>query len=195
MPSEPEYPDHIAVVDVATVSHRHMRVEAFARGQASILADEPLGFDIGEPPVLRGQSRGWSPVHYQLAALATCTSVTVKVVAAGLGFAVEGLRTAGRSLIDLRGFADGDRTRSPALEQITLELTLDTPEPDARIAELAEETHRACPQLVVYHRAQVPMLFRWLRPDGAVAVEQRFHLPAGGPAPAETLALAPAEAS
>ena len=195
MPPEPEYPEHIAVIDVATVAHRDMRVEAFARGQASILADEPLGFDIGEPPVLRGQSRGWSPVHYQLAALATCTSITVKVVAVDLGFELHGLRAAGRSLLDLRGFADGDRSRSPAFEQITLELTVDTPEPDARIARLADDTHRACPQLGVYHRARMPMLFRWLRADGTPALEQRFHLPEGGPSPAEALALAPAEAS
>lgn len=185
MSTDPEYPDHIAVVDVATVSHRHMRVEATTRGQASILADEPLGFDVGE---LHGQSRGWSPVHYQLAALATCTAVTVKVVAGDLGFVLDGLRNAGRSLLDLRGFVDGDRSRSPIFEQITLELTIDTPEDDARIAQLADETHRACPQLGVYHRARTPMLFRWLRPDGALALEQRFDLE-DGPTPAERLAL------
>ncbi len=194
MPTDPEYPEHIAVVDVATRSFGQMRVEAFTRGQASILADEPLGFDIGDPPELRGQSRGWSPVQYQLAALATCTSITIKVVAVELGIPIDGIRIGGRSLIDLRGFYDGDRSRSPEFAQISLELELDSPAADERIAVLAQETHRACPQLGVYHRARMPMVFRWRRPGGAVVLEQRFDLPEGEPEPAEALALSPAEA-
>jgi hypothetical protein len=31
-----------------------MRVEAFMDGQPSLMLDEPAGFDIGDPPTLRG---------------------------------------------------------------------------------------------------------------------------------------------
>ena len=67
--SEQEFPAYIGITDVTTQSHDQMLVEAFMEGQHSIMADEPKGFDIGDPPDLIGQSRGWTPVHYQLAAL------------------------------------------------------------------------------------------------------------------------------
>ena len=69
------YPEYIGVSDVSTRSAEQMRVEAFFEGQPSIMFDEPEGFDIGDPPDLRGRSRGWTPVHAQLAALAGCTSI------------------------------------------------------------------------------------------------------------------------
>jgi hypothetical protein len=62
----PAYPDYIGVSDVSTHSHEQIMVEMFMDGQPSCMADERLGFDIGDPPVLSGQSRGWTPVHYQL---------------------------------------------------------------------------------------------------------------------------------
>lgn len=184
---ESRYPDHIGVSDVCTRSYEEMRVEMFMDGQSSCLADEPLGFDIGDPPRLRGQSRGWTPVHYQLGALAACTSITIAVVAEDLSFAYSGLETSIRSLIDIRGFCDGDSSRKPEYELIQFDLMLDTQETDQRIAELARESDRRCPQLGVFHRAQLPMLVRWLRqPHATLAFEQRHHLPDGA-TPAETL--------
>jgi uncharacterized OsmC-like protein len=186
---QPRYPDHIGVSDVTTRSHEQMMVEMFMRGQGSCMADEPLGFDIGEPPVLRGQSRGWTPVHYQLGALATCTSITIAVVAGDLDFEFSSLRTAVRSLIDIRGFCDGDASRKPEYQLIEFDLTLDTNEAEGRIRTLALESDRRCPQLGVFHRAEIPMHVRWLRErDGSVAFEQRHHL-AEGPTPAQTLVL------
>jgi uncharacterized OsmC-like protein len=182
MSEDRQYPDHIGVSDVRTVSHEMMRVEAFMDGQPSICADEPIGFDIGEgdPPALRGQSRGWTPVHYQLAGLATCTSITIRVVALDQGFALDSLSTSIRSLIDIRGFCDGDTTRQPTFELIAFDVVLDTPEPDSRVEALAAETDRRCPQLGVYHRAQIPMHVRWLRRGtDEVICEQRFALEAG----------------
>lgn len=61
------YPEYIGVSEVATRSAEQMRVEAFFEGQPSIMFDEPEGFDIGDPPDLRGRSPGWTPVHAQLA--------------------------------------------------------------------------------------------------------------------------------
>ena len=63
------YPEYIGVSDVTTCSFDFMRVEGYMDGQTSILFDEPKGFDIGNPPELQGQSRGWAPVHVQLGAL------------------------------------------------------------------------------------------------------------------------------
>jgi uncharacterized OsmC-like protein len=131
-----------------------MRVEAFTDGQASIMADEPSGFNIGDPVQLKGQSRGWTPVHYQLAGLATCTSITITVVARDQKFAYRGLRTNIRSLIDIRGFFF-DLHLQPKFEQINFDLWVETEESDARIKALAEETDRRCPQLGIYRLAKV----------------------------------------
>ncbi|MBV9425902.1 MAG: OsmC family protein [Solirubrobacterales bacterium] len=186
-----EYPEHIGVSDVTTLSREQMMVEMFMEGQSSCMADEPLGFDIGEPAALRGQSRGWTPVHYQLGALATCTSITIAVVAQDLGFQLGGLRTTIRSLIDIRGFCDGDTSRKPEYELVEFDLSLDTGENEERVRELALEADRRCPQLGLFHRASIPMHVRWLRKrDGATVFEQRHHLP-DGPTPAETLAVQP----
>jgi uncharacterized OsmC-like protein len=173
---EPAFPPYIGVSDVATRSHGQMVVEAFMDGQPSIMADEPLGFDIGDPPVLSGQSRGWTPVHYQLGALAMCTSITIAVVAADQGFVYSDLRTKIRSLIDIRGFFF-DLHLQPRFEQVGFDLTLDTYESAERIATLAAESDRRCPQLGLFHLANIPMLIRWFRAGEAEpAHEQRFGI-------------------
>jgi uncharacterized OsmC-like protein len=186
------FPEHIGVSTITTRSGELMRVEAFCEGQPSIMFDEPEGFDIvGDPdkPDLRGRSRGWTPVHAQLAALAACTSITVAVVARDLGFAHAGLRTALTSLIDIRGFFFDLHLR-PRYEQLSFDLWLVTDEPDARIAALAAETDRRCPQLGLFDLARIPMLVRWWREgEAAPAHVQRHHLPEG-PTPEERLRLA-----
>jgi uncharacterized OsmC-like protein len=170
-----------------------MVVEAFMEGQHSIMADEPLGFDIGDPPVLRGQSRGWTPVHYQLAALSMCTSITIAVVASDQGFAYSGLETRVRSLIDIRGFFF-DLHLQPRYEQVAFDLTLVTGEPDERIVALAEESDRRCPQLGLFHLAGIPMVVRWFREgqDEPVHV-RRFAI--DGETPEERLRREAAEAA
>jgi len=176
MSDAPELPPYIGVSDVTTRSHEQMVVEAFMDGQHSIMADEPLGFDIGDPPTLQGQSRGWTPVHYQLGAMAMCTSITITVVANDQGFAYRDLRTAVRSLIDIRGFFF-DLHLQPKYEQVTFDLTLDTDEPEGKIVALADESDRRCPQLGLFHLAQIPMLIRWFREGVAEPVYvQRFSL-------------------
>ncbi len=187
MSEERRYPEYIGISDVRTLSHEYMRVEAFSDGQHSILADEPLGFDIGDPPVLRGQSRGWTPVHYQLAGLATCTAITITVVANDQQFAYRGLQTAIRSLIDIRGFFF-DLHLQPEYKQVNFDLTLDTDEPVERIIALAHEADRRCPQLGLFHKAEVPLLVRWHRAgtDAPVYI-QRFFIDEHGATPEEDL--------
>jgi len=174
--SEQEFPAYIGITDVTTQSHDQMLVEAFMEGQHSIMADEPKGFDIGDPPDLIGQSRGWTPVHYQLAGLTMCTSITITVVARDQGFAYSNLRTSIRSLIDIRGFFF-DLHLQPKFEQVNFDLWLDTDENDERIKELADESDRRCPQLGIFHLAKIPLRVRWYREQtGALAYEQRFFL-------------------
>ncbi len=162
MSDEPEFPPYIGVSDVTTVSHGQMVVEGFMEGQHSIMADEPIGFDIGDPPVLSGQSRGWTPVHYQLSAMAMCTAITITVVAADQGFAYSDLRTSVRSLIDIRGFFF-DLHLQPQYEQVNFDLILETDEPDAKLEALADESDRRCPQLGLFHKAGIPMVVSWYR--------------------------------
>jgi uncharacterized OsmC-like protein len=174
-----KYPDYVGISDVATTSHEQMRVEAFFDGQTSLMFDEPEGFDIGDPPDLRGRSRGWTPVHAQLAALAGCTSITIAVVARDQQFRYAKLGTKLRSLIDIRGFFF-DLHRQPKFEQLNFDLTLRSRESTRRIRELARETHRRCPQLGIFRAAKVPMVVTWYRAGSPRALfEERFSLRAG----------------
>ena len=179
MEKDLEYPDYIGISDVSTQSFEQMRVEAYFDGQPSIMFDEPEGFDIGDPPELQGRSRGWTPVHAQLAALAGCTSITVAVVARDQGFKYKGLKTDMRSLIDIRGFFF-DLHLQPQYEQINFDLFLDTRESGDRILELAKETDRRCPQLGLFRKAQIPLLMSWYRAKGKRPVyQERFNMGRG----------------
>lgn len=174
------YPEYIGVSDVATRSAEQMRVEAFFEGQPSIMFDEPDGFDIGDPPDLRGRSRGWTPVHAQLAALAGCTSITIAVVARDQGFRYAGLRTRLRSLIDIRGFFF-DLHLQPQYEQLNFDLFLDTKHATGRVRELARETHRRCPQLGLFRLAKIPMVVSWYREGRPRPLfEERFQMGSAG---------------
>ncbi len=174
-----QYPDYVGVSDVTTQSYEHMRLEAFFEGQPSIMFDEPEGFDIGDPPDLRGRSRGWTPVHAQLAALAGCTSITIAVVARDQQLKYSQLSTKIRSLIDIRGFFF-DLHLQPKYQQINFDLTLRTTATTAKIKELAQETHRRCPQLGVFRLAKIPLVVTWYRAGSKRSLfEERFGLRAG----------------
>jgi uncharacterized OsmC-like protein len=174
------YPEYIGVSDVTTRSFEQMRVEAFFEGQPSLMFDEPEGFDIGDPPDLRGRSRGWTPVHAQLAALAGCTSITITVVARDQGFRYKGLRTKMRSLIDIRGFFF-DLHLQPQYEQLNFDLYLDTKESTSKVRALAKETHRRCPQLGLFRLAKIPMVVTWYREGSTKALfSDRFSIGSAG---------------
>lgn len=188
-----KYPEYIGISDITTRSFEQMRVEAHFEGQPTLMFDEPAGFDIGDPPELSGRSRGWTPVHAQLAALAGCTAITVTVVARDQKFRYRALDTKVRSLIDIRGFFFDLHLR-PQYEQVNFDLYLDTRESGARLRALAAETHRRCPQLGLFDRARIPMVVSWYRvgtPEPVVV--DRLHLPPG-PTPEERLAAAAAPA-
>ena len=174
-----KYPDYIGISEVSTRSFEHMRVEAKFTGQPSIMFDEPEGFDIGDPPDLRGRSRGWTPVHAQLAALASCTAITIAVVARDQQFRHSGLATKLRSLIDIRGFFF-DLHLQPKYQQLNFDLTLRTRERVPRIRALAQETHRRCPQLGLFRLARIPLVVTWYRTGSRRPLfEERFSLGKG----------------
>ena len=163
-----------------------MRVEAYFEGQPSIMFDEPDGFDIGDPPELQGRSRGWSPVHAQLAALAGCTSITCAVVARDMKFKYKSMKTKIRSLIDIRGFFF-DLHLQPQYEQINFDLVFDTKESPKRMKAFANEVDRRCPQIGLFHKAKMPLVMSWYREGLAKPLhEDSFDLPKG-PTPEEKL--------
>lgn len=174
-----KYPDYIGISDITTRSYEQMRVAGHFEGQPSIMFDEPEGFDIGDPPELRGRSRGWTPVHAQLAALASCTSITIAVVARDQGFRYRSLKTKLRSLIDIRGFFF-DLHLQPRYEQLNFDLTIGTRETAKRIEQMADETHRRCPQLGLFRLAKIPLVVSWYRAGSPrLVLEQRFGLGKG----------------
>jgi len=186
METKARYPDYIGISDVSTESFEQMRVEGYFDGQPSIMFDEPEGFDIGDPPDLQGRSRGWTPVHAQLCALAACTSITVRVVARDQGFKYKGFKTDIRSLIDIRGFFF-DLHLQPQYEQINFDLYVDSRESTAKIRALAEETDRRCPQLGLFRKAGIPMVMSWYKKGGKTPIfENKFHI-GGGKTPEEKL--------
>ncbi|MEQ9444847.1 MAG: OsmC family protein [Rhodospirillaceae bacterium] len=173
------YPGYIGISDVTSQSFEQMRVEGYFEGQTSIMYDEPEGFDIGDPPDLQGRSRGWSPVHAQLSALAACTSITVRVVARDQGFKYQGIRTDVRSLIDIRGFFF-DLHLQPKYEQINFDLFVDSREKVERVKELARETDRRCTQIGLFRLAGIPMVMTWYREGSKKPLfEERFHIGRG----------------
>ena len=189
------YPGYIGISDVSTKSFEQMRVEAYFDGQPSIMFDEPDGFDIGDPPDLQGKSRGWSPVHAQLAALAGCTSITCAVVARDQKFKYKSLRTKIRSLIDIRGFFF-DLHLQPQYEQINFDLILDTKESAARIKAFANEVDRRCPQIGLFHKAGIGMIMSWYREgDAKPTHEDKFHVAKGATPEEKLIAQAKAEAT
>lgn len=179
MEKEARYPEYIGISDVSTQSFEQMRVESYFEGQPSIMYDEPEGFDIGDPPDLQGRSRGWTPVHAQLAALAACTSITVRVVARDQGFKYQGIRTDLRSLIDIRGFFF-DLHLQPQYEQLNFDLFVDSREKTERVKALAMETDRRCPQIGLFRKAEIPMVMSWYR-EGArkPLFVDKFHIGRG----------------
>jgi uncharacterized OsmC-like protein len=188
----PQYPSYIGITDVETRGYEQMLVEAFMEGQSSIRLDEPQGFDIGDPPTLRGQSRGWTPVHLQLAALAGCTSITIRVVANDFGFQYDDMKTSIRSLIDIRGFFF-DLHLQPKFEVIQFDITLDTKESDRAILELADESDRRCPQLGLYRAAKVPMVITWYRKGQKQPVHVAYYSTSAAKDPAKRLAAVAAK--
>lgn len=186
MKKDVEYPAYIGVSDVSTRSFEQMRVEGYFAGQPSIMFDEPEGFDIGDPPDLQGRSRGWTPVHAQLSALAACTSITIRVVARDLNFKYDDLKTDIRSLIDIRGFFF-DLHLQPQYEQINFDIRIETSETVAKIKALAKETDRRCPQIGLFRKASIPMVMSWYKGNGKKPLfEERFHI-ASGPTPEDGL--------
>ena len=179
MKEQQPYPAYVGISDVTTVSHEQMRVEGFFEGQPSLMFDEPEGFDIGDPPELRGRSRGWTPVHAQLAALASCTSITIAVVARDQKLQIKGLATKLRSLIDIRGFFF-DLHLQPKYEQLNFDLTVDTNASVSALRALAAETHRRCPQLGLFRLARIPLLVTWYRKgSNKPLLEERFSMRGG----------------
>ena len=191
-----KYPDYIGVSEVTTRSFEHMRVESYFDGQPSLMFDEPAGFDItngpGDKTALSGRSRGWTPVHAQLAALAGCTSITVRVVARDQQFRLAGLETKLRSLIDIRGFFFDLHLR-PQYEQLDFDLVLNTRESVKKVRALAGETHRRCPQLGLFALAKIPLVVSWYRAgDTTPLYEEKLHCPEGTlPADRLTAAASP----
>ncbi len=178
-----KYPDYIGISEVTTRAFEQMRVESYFDGQPSLMFDEPEGFDITAGPndktKLSGRSRGWTPVHAQLAALAACTSITVRVVARDQKFRLADLGTKVRSLIDIRGFFFDLHLR-PQYEQLDFDLVLDTHESAKKVRALATETHRRCPQLGLFALAKIPLVVTWYRAGDPIPLfTEQLNCPAG----------------
>lgn len=135
--------------------------ELTVKGHDPIRADEPVDFAAG---ALIGTDTGWTPVQYQLGALISCANVAIALTAQDLGVRLEALEIRAATELELGGLLDGGPER-PVFRGVEIEYRVDTPEPAARIAELAAEADRRCPQLGLYHRAGVPVRQSWTR-DG-----------------------------
>lgn len=157
-------PEYLAITKVRAKSLGGLASQLTVKDHEPIVADEPLDFVTG---ALAGGDTGWTPVQYQLAALISCANVAIAITAQDQGFQLDGLEIRAQSDLDLRGLLDGDPDRQPQFLHIGLELRIQTPESIARVEALARESDRRCPQLGLFHQAQVPMTQTWTR-DGEV---------------------------
>ena len=157
-----EQPDYLAITKVRLTSLGGLACSMTVKDHEPIVADEPLDFVAGS---LAGGDTGWTPVQYQLAALISCANVAIAITAQDQGFQLDGLEIRAQSDLDLRGLLDGDPDRQPQFLHVGLELRVQTPESIERVEALARESDRRCPQLGLFHQAQVPMTQTWTR-DG-----------------------------
>jgi uncharacterized OsmC-like protein len=107
-----------------------------------------------------GTDSGPTPLETALASLAACEAVIIRVVATALGFAYRGVDIACEGVADLRG-ARGVAGIRPHFQSVRLVITLDTEEPERRIALLRRNVEQRCPVLNLFIAAGVAVELDW----------------------------------
>ncbi|MCG6122354.1 MAG: OsmC family protein [Microvirga sp.] len=98
----------------------------------------------GLHPAAGGTGADRAPADMLLEALVGCAGVTLRAVAEKLGFDLRGARIDAEGELDLRGALGLDAQAPVGFKAIRLDIVVDAPESDERLAELALLTERHC---------------------------------------------------
>jgi uncharacterized OsmC-like protein len=131
-----------ADADAATATPQVTATVANGRARMSAGA---FNWDSDLPASLGGGDLAPSPTAYLLGALAGCAVAFMHdTLAPQLGVRLDGIRAVARCRTDARGLL-GMAGALPDLQSIELEVVVDSPEPDDRLAELYRTWVERCP--------------------------------------------------
>lgn len=105
----------------------------------ALTVDQPKGFE--------GGNAGPKPSEVLLAALASCQEITWRLYADALGIRLDGVKVELTGTQDLRGFLDVSGEVPAGFQEISGEVTIDSPASDEEIAKLREVVDSHCPVL------------------------------------------------
>lgn len=140
-----------------------MRAAGEANGvKTTVRIGEHEPFIVDEPERLGGTNAGPNPLEYLLGALSSCTTIMIAYVAQDLNFEYEGVTFVTEGTLDPRGFQGMEGVRT-YFESVHVQIVLDTPESDDRIAALQKGVQARCPIHNLMHAADVDITAEWKR--------------------------------
>lgn len=111
-----------------------------------------LEFHIDEPINHGGSNLGPSPVESAVAALSSCVSIIIRVIAGRHGFDVKAVATTTNAELDMRGILFMEEISTP-FSSIKLDIDLDADLTDQELATLQEEVRKFCPLYRLFSEA------------------------------------------
>lgn len=120
-------------------------VTARTEGAQAVLEAGSFTWTSDLPTPLGGSNAAPSPTAYLLGALAGCAVVFIRdTLAPQLGLRVDAVHAVARCEADSRGLLGLDGI-APDLSRVAVEITVDSPEPEERLAELFAVWQARCP--------------------------------------------------
>ncbi len=99
---------------------------------------------VDEPKEIGGSGEAPNPIQYLLASLIGCFIITTVYHAKLRRIKIGSISVKAQGKLDLRGFSGEDNIR-PGLQEIVLEVSIDSNEKRERILELLEFVEKHCP--------------------------------------------------
>lgn len=136
-------------------------VTARAEGSQAVIEAGPFSWRTDLPPALGGTNEAPSPTALLLSALAGCAVVFVRdTLAPQLGVRVSGVEATVACDTDARGLV-GIEGADPALGNLRLEVTVESPDGDEAVQRIAAVWQERCPiYLALLKPSDVALSFR-----------------------------------
>lgn len=119
-----------------------------------------LDFTIDEPVNHGGSNQGPSPVESAVAALSSCVSIIIRVIAGRHGFNVSSICTSADTVMDMRGILFVEETDTP-FASIELAVDLEAELTDQELQTLKDEVRKFCPLYRLFSQAGTGISESW----------------------------------
>ena len=119
-----------------------------------------LNFHIDEPIKHGGTNLGPSPVESAVAALSSCVSIIIRVIAGRHEFDIKAVATTAKAEMDLRGIMFMEEISTP-FTSIKLGIDLDADLKNHELAVLQEEVRKFCPLYSLFSEAGTAIEESW----------------------------------